>query len=132
MFLAELNQEQKNCFWCVAQSMIASDGKLDEKESLMMEQYGAEMNFAFGDIISVDVDAAINSLASSLPGLKRRIMFELVGLAYADNDFALEEAKLVDRIKTAFGLDSEFVEECKKNINELTSLYCRIGELVNG
>ena len=132
MFLAELDHEQKSSFWVVAQTMIASDGKLDEKEAIMMEQYGAEMNLSSSDIKAVDVDSAIQSLASSLPGLRKRIMFELVGLACADNDFALEEAELVDRIRNAFGLDSGFVEECKKTVNELTRLYCKIGELVNG
>ena len=44
MFLANLNDTQKDAFMTLAYKLIAVDGVLDEGELAMMAQYKLEMN----------------------------------------------------------------------------------------
>ena len=53
MFLTGLSHNQKNAYMSIASYMISSDGRLDNQEMLMMEQYKVEMDLSDQDLSSL-------------------------------------------------------------------------------
>lgn len=131
MFLAGLNDNQKDAFMTLAYKLIAVDGVLDEGELDMMVQYKLEMNLPPDyDETQGELETAIVTLASESDTIKKQILFELVGLACAGDDYENEEYTLIEQIRTAFGLRADFPGKCEVYISELTKLYEKIGTLV--
>ena len=115
----------------LAYKLIAVDGVLDEGELDMMVQYKLEMNLPPDyDETQGELETAIVTLASESDTIKKQILFELVGLACAGDDYENEEYTLIEQIRTAFGLRADFPGKCEVYISELTKLYEKIGTLV--
>lgn len=131
MFLANLERNQKNAFLGLAHALIAADGVLEARELSTMEQYRQEMNLhlAAGEEFCGTEQAIAVFNAASLT-VKKRIMFELVALSYADQNFAEAENVLIEKIQTDLGLDRDFLETSKTYVTELMDLYGRISRLV--
>ena len=131
MFLANLTNEQKTAFLVLAQSLVAADGVLSDDEAAMMEQYKQELAApASLSAPQQSVEQCIEVFKVATPTTKKQTIFELVALAWADNEYADEEHRLLEEIGSAFGLDAAFLGECRAYVRELTALYGRIGELV--
>lgn len=131
MFLVNLNDSQKDAFMTLAYKLIAVDGVLDEGELDMMAQYKLEMNLPPDyDETQGDLETAIAIFASESDAIKKQILFELVGLACAGDDYENEEYTLIEQVRTAFGLRADFPGKCEVYVSELTKLYEKIGTLV--
>lgn len=131
MFLVNLNDNQKDAFMTLAYKLIAVDGVLDEGELDMMAQYKLEMNLPLDyDETQGDLETAIATFASESDAIKKQILFELVGLACAGDDYENEEYTLIEQVRTAFGLRADFPGKCEVYVSELTKLYEKIGTLV--
>ena len=131
MFLVNLNDNQKNAFMTLAYKLIAVDGVLDGNELAMMEQYKLEMNLPLDyDETQGDLETAIAAFVPESDAIKKQIMFELVGLACAGDDYENEEYTLIEQVRTAFNLRADFPGKCEVYISELTKLYEKIGILV--
>lgn len=131
MFLAKLADQQKVAFLNLAQQLVAADGIFSEDELSMMEQYQQEMNLNVPlDQIQEDVAQSIDIFKVASLTLKKQIIFELVGLACADQDYAAVEVTLLEKIAASFGLDLLFLESCKRHVYELMEVYQKIGALV--
>lgn len=131
MFLANLSDSQKDAFMTLAYKLIAVDGVLDEGELAMMAQYKQEMSLPPDyDETQGDLETAIAVFTSESDALKKQIMFELVGLACAGNDYESEEYALIERVRAAFDLRADFPGKCEVYVSELTKLYEKIGTLV--
>ncbi len=131
MFLANLSDSQKDAFMTLAYKLIAVDGVLDEGELAMMAQYKQEMSLPPDyDETQGDLETAIAVFTSESDALKKQIMFELVGLACAGNDYENEEYSLIEQVRTAFDLRADFPGKCEVYVSELTKLYEKIGTLV--
>ena len=95
MFLANLNDTQKDAFMTLAYKLIAVDGVLDEGELAMMAQYKLEMNLPSDyDETQGNLETAIAAFTAEPDAVKKQIMFELVGLACAGDDYENEEYTL--------------------------------------
>lgn len=131
MFLVNLSDSQKDAFMTLAYKLIAVDGVLDEGELDMMAQYKLEMNLPLDyDETQGDLETAIATFASESDAIKKQILFELVGLACAGDDYENEEYTLIEQVRTAFGLRADFPGKCEVYVSELTKLYEKIGALV--
>ena len=132
MFLANLAEKQKPAFLDLARALIAADGVLSDEETSMMEQYKLEMALTAGlEESQGQVEQAIDVFRPAPAAVKKQVVFELVALAFADNDYADEEARLLNEITVSWGLDAAFLDECRAYVKELTGLYQRIGRLVS-
>ena len=115
----------------LAYKLIAVDGVLDEGELAMMAQYKQEMSLPPDyDETQGNLETAIAVFTSESDALKKQIMFELVGLACAGNDYESEEYSLIEQVRTAFNLRADFPGKCEVYVSELTKLYEKIGTLV--
>lgn len=132
MFLANLAGEQKTAFLDLARALIAADGVLSDNEISMMEQYKLEMALTTTSEESQgQVEQAVDVFKPTPAVVKKQVVFELVALAFADNDYADEEDRLLSEITVSWGLDAAFLDECRVYVKELTDLYQRIGRLVS-
>lgn len=132
MFLANLAENQKPAFLDLARTLIAADGVLSDAEISMMEQYKLEMALTTDPEESHgQVEQAIDAFEPMSAAVKKEVVFELVALAFADNDYADEENRLLSEITASWGLDAAFLSECRVYVKELTDLYQRIGKLVS-
>ena len=131
MFLANLNDTQKDAFMTLAYKLIAVDGVLDEGELAMMAQYKLEMNLPSDyDETQGNLETALAAFTAEPDAVKKQIMFELVGLACAGDDYENEEYTLIEQVRTAFDLRADFPGKCEVYISELKKLYEKIGTLV--
>lgn len=97
----------------------------------MMEQYKQEMALPVAlDAPQKPVEQSVVVFESASSAVKKQIVFELVALACADNEYADTEHSLLEKIGGVFGLDEAFLGECKVYVRELTALYEKIGKLV--
>lgn len=131
MFLAGLTDRQKTAFLNLAQKLVVADSILNEDELSMMEQYKQEMNLDVSlDECQEEAKQSMAVFQTASLQLKKKIVFELVGLACADRDYADSEAELVKEIGESFGLDTVFLEACKRHIEKLMGVYQEIGVLI--
>lgn len=132
MFLVNLTDEQKSAFLSLAQNLVSADGVVNDDEASMLEQYKQEMSLPASTTIphqGIDQCMEVFKTASSM--VKKQIVFELVALACADNNYAREEHHLLEDVGTALELDAYFLGECRAYVRELTALYERIAKLVS-
>ncbi len=131
MFLAEIKDNQKKAFMTLAHAIIVADNILEEQECAMMAQYKSEMNLSLNyDESEGKVDDAIAVFLPESDSLKKKIVFELVALAYMDGSYVEEERVLIKKIQADFGLDVDFFAQCEPYIVELAKLYEKIGDFV--
>lgn len=115
MFLASLDQRQKEAFICLAHNVVVSDGELSVGERVMMDEMRREMN----------LDDGVEAHYLPLDGIHeifdtRRAraiaLLSLIRLGYADGAFEIEErcfladlAKAFEFSDTDFGLLQNWV-----------------------
>ena len=110
---------------------IGADGKLSNAETAMIEQYQQEMNLSIPlEKLSGDADSALAVFQDASLSVKKQLLFELIGLAYADNDYAKEENDFLEKSCSVLGMSLTDLEICKKYISELLNLYEKIGQFV--
>lgn len=132
MFLADLSHTQKLAYMSMATCLISSDGHLDEKEMLMIEQYKVEMELYDEPMSSLALEDAIHIFADAPDTTKKRILFELLGLAFSDGHCAEQESEMIETIRNGLGLPTKYVQECSHIVQELLAVYRRIEAVVNG
>lgn len=130
MFLSNLSEHQKPAFLSLAQSLISADGVLSKDETAMMEQYRQEMGLPVNVPMPAETES-VYAFQDAPPSVKKQIVFELVALACADNDYADEERGLLSKLCGAWGLDAAFLDDCGPCVRELTAVYERIAKLVS-
>lgn len=132
MFLANLTEKQKPAFLSLAYALILADGILSDDEISMVEQYKLEMALTINlEELQGETEQAVCVFKTASMTVKKKVIFELIALAYADNDYAIEENHLLSEIVESFGMDSSFLDECRMYVEKLTDLYKRIGELMS-
>jgi len=106
VFLAALNDHQKQAFLTLANAIIHADKRLTPQEEAMLASMRCEMSFpADTPVPATDMEAAI--AAFDRRPSRIAAMLELTGLCLADNDVAPEEENLLARIGNAFGLSDD-------------------------
>lgn len=132
MFLKELNQNEKEQFLSLAVVVIKADGIVEEAEKDLLNAYATEMEVNLGSItIHDDVENVIASLANnSTEAIKRAVFIELLALAFADGDYAVEEKELLQKVAKGFGLKSDFVERAADLQNAYVAVYTSLFNLV--
>ena len=132
MYLNELNKEQKKVFWKLANKIVMADGKVTVDEIKMLEEYKNELKSMDFEIKECpDIVSEIIDCVEYDNRVKKIILFELVGLAYSDNDYDQTERKLILEIKKLLGATDDSLLEIEKLILETSKLYGKIGDFIN-
>jgi hypothetical protein len=104
MFLTMLNEAEKRAFAVLAQRLVAADEVLRSEELQALETLWAEMGIA-----SPPADGRDESeLAAAFETRRSRVvaLLELLGLAYSDRDFCLDEESMITAVAHEMGLDA--------------------------
>ena len=106
MLLDELNPQEKQAFWHIANVLASVDGRVLEEESVL-KQYNDEMGtgFDFIDPASVDVEKELQDISSGSLRNRRIVYFELFGVAYADTELDSREHKILDDVCSFLGIE---------------------------
>ena len=108
MFLNNLTIEQKKAFLAIAMRIIGADGILDPRERQMIEA----MRYEMGLFTETDLPGkyiSVEELVKPFDSRKSQIvlMLESISLAYADDEFASEEAKILRELALIFNFSEE-------------------------
>ena len=132
MFLNILNSVEKDCFMRLAVAMIKADGCVEEMEEQIISAYAEEIQRPLFDFDEeYDVNVSIEELAANSTLQTKRIIFlELLGLAFADGNYAVEEKALLQQLIDAFQFDSTFIERAINAEDAYISAYMSIVNLI--
>lgn len=130
MFLNSLNPTEKDNFIKLAVAIIKADGIIEESEMQILSAYANEMQISVCNLEEqCDTVKVIQQFANeSTLQIKRIIFLELLTLAFADGNYAVEEKALVQQLATAFKFDLTFIEHA---INLTDAYVAAYTSLVN-
>lgn len=124
MFLSLLNTDQKKLFISLAYNLASSDGDFSENERMAIQSYSMEMGMELKlEDVDTDLDHVISEV-NTLCGVREKkiVVFEMIGLAMADDNYDDGERKIVHKVLEICGLDAEFGDYCEKKLVEYLDL----------
>ena len=97
----------------LAVAVIKTDGVVEESEKQILSAYANEMQIPVCNLDEqCDADSIIKEFALTSTSQTKRIIFlEVLALAFADGNYAVEEKTLVQQLANAFEFDSAFIEQ---------------------
>ncbi len=128
MFLAEFSKENQKSYLELALALVNADGKVTDEELNTLNLYRAEIP-DMQDIAAYrtdDVSAAVLSLGKLDERSRKKMYFELISLAYTDNEFYDEEKEIINTVKKSFKL---MKDDCSKLENIAKGLMNAFKEL---
>lgn len=107
MFLNELSKQEAIAFLNLVENFAKVDKVFAKEEEELIKDYMKELNLNNSEILSVNVDTAINRLTESSTRIKNIIFFELVGLALIDGEYKEAEIKFLNNLADKFNISKE-------------------------
>jgi hypothetical protein len=121
MFLATLNQQQKETFLCLAHNVVVSDGELCTGERAMLADMRIEM------AIDDDYEAhylPVQGLAQLFDQRRSRVivLMSLIQLGHADNAYEIEERCVITELATEFSILASELQRIENWVERLIAL----------
>jgi len=121
MFLATLNQQQKETFLCLAHNVVVSDGELCTGERAMLADMRIEM------AIDDDYEAhylPVQGLAQLFDQRRSRVivLMSLIQLGHADNAYEIEERCVITELATEFSIPASELQRIENWVERLIAL----------
>lgn len=123
MFLSELSREEQKVFLDLACTMINADERLTEEEEMAMRLYEQECVVSVADAKVVDFEKTILYFKDKSQLIKNKIFVELLGLALIDDDFDVEEKKIIETAEKVLGISVKKKDELLKLLNRTKQVY---------
>lgn len=121
MFLASLNEAQKEALICLAHNVVVCDGELASDEKEMMDEMRKEMslpqNLEARYLPIEGIDEIFDTRRSRTIAL-----ISLLRLGYADGSLEMEERFLLEDLCRAFDIDAETFSRLQQWVLRLVSL----------
>ncbi len=108
MYLSSLTLNQKQAYFCLAHSVVVSDGELSPGEQVMMDEMRREMSLD-DDFHPHYIEA--DGMEKIFDTRKSRtiVVISLIRLGYADGAFEIEEQSFLKMLCKVFNIeDTEF------------------------
>lgn len=132
MFLNKLSFVEKKAYISLAYLAAEANGKVDDKESLMLEDYCKEMGIAFFDSQNVKTwEEVIRIFSVSEENIKKIVILETIGLMYADGGYDSEERAFTERLSNELGVNAEVVDKIEKLFLKYFDVSKEILDFVN-
>ena len=133
MFLCDLPRELVKPYLDLANTLIHTDGVVEESESSILQLYATELNLdRLPNLDIVDFANALSSFAGLTQKVKKEVYFELFSLSYADSSCSDEERALLDKARQAFGISKQDAEMIENITIKLLFDYEQLGTVING
>lgn len=133
MFLAEFSKKNQKSYLELAFALVNADGKVTDEELNTLNLYRAEIP-DMQDIAAYrtdDISAAVMSLGKLDERSRKKMYFELISLAYTDNEFSDEEKEFINKIRAEFGLSVTDCNEMDIIAEGLMKMLNKLGEVLN-
>lgn len=131
MYLGELNEKQKNRFLDLGLSLAATDGDFSDVEKNAIHLLCDEMRIEDRYTAEVSQDEAIGFFASEADRrVQRIVIFELLGIAMADNVYHSGERELIAKAADAFSIGYDEIKEISDAVKKLYGLYVKFSRFV--
>lgn len=128
MFIQHLNLEQQSALYHFSKQLIAIDGHIDERETLLLETIVSQCSN------NVDLDRTFNlvelSPLFSEHSEKMAFLLELVGVGYADQILVESENNFIKHIAEAIGVDLSLTEQLKDWVQRQMALAIEAQKLL--
>lgn len=133
MFLCDLPRELVKPYLDLANTLIHTDGVVEESESSILQLYATELNLdRLPNLDIVDFTNALSSFAGLTQKVKKEVYFELFSLSYADSSCSDEERALLDKARQALGISKQDAEMIENITIKLLFDYEQLGTVING
>lgn len=133
MFLCDLPCELVKPYLDLANTLIHTDGVVEESESSILQLYATELNLdRLPNLDIVDFANALSSFAGLTQKVKKEVYFELFSLSYADSSCSDEERALLDKARQALGISKQDAEMIENITIKLLFDYEQLGTVING
>lgn len=132
MFLNQLNQKEKETFMSLSVHVANSNGILADEEKEMIQEYCREMGLdSFNVKDAVPMEDVLTVFKQSDLHIRKIVLFEILGLAYADGEYEDTEDDFIIQFATAIGLNKETVEEQETLLVEYLEILKKIVQIVS-
>lgn len=134
MYLALLNEREKEMFLGVAYNLATADGNYSDEEKAVIDGYCQEMQFEFDEKKMVkETDILLDMISSDVSmKIKKIIVFELIGLAMADGSYDTDERKLISLAERQFGIETGFADKCESELTKYIEFQTKLNQIVLG
>lgn len=134
MFLAELNEKEKEVFWEIANLLIDIDGNISKFETDMLEEYKKELrmdSLVVGIEVKKNIDEILDDLKNMSERRKKIVFFELLGLAYADKEYVDKEKELISVVKKKFDIKDNEEKIMQQSVESIMNIYVDLERIFN-
>ncbi|WP_276784786.1 TerB family tellurite resistance protein [Thalassolituus oleivorans] len=108
MFVSSLNKDQQGILLSFAEQVVCADGVITTDEKILLDSIVAQCSPTVKKI-SVEVDS-LSTLFNTQQS-KVSLLLELIGLAYADEEYHESERSLIKIVAKALDIESDLLEE---------------------
>lgn len=121
MYLNVFSEQQRKVFLNLAYTLICSDNIVTDDEKSKIESYSQELGYAVDiqKLSVVNIDNAIEEMGPLSDVTKRKLYFELMGLAQADFDYDVEEQQFMNKVQAKLRLEDKVTGRIKKTVVKL-------------
>ncbi|KGN80010.1 hypothetical protein HQ35_06610 [Porphyromonas cangingivalis] len=132
MFLSSLNPTEKGNFMKLAVAVTKANGVVEESEKQMLSAYANEMQISLCCLKEQGNTAEIieQFAKKSTTQIKRIVFLELLALAFADGNYAIDEKALIQQLAEAFDIDPNFIEQAINLEDAYVAAYMSLVNLV--
>ncbi len=111
MFIQHLNDEQQAALYHFSKELIAADGYIDERETLLLDGIIAQCNNSADLEQKFDIKQIPEIFSEKAQ--KMAFLIELVGVAYADQVIEENEDNLIKNVAEALSVELSLIDELK-------------------
>ena len=111
MFIHHLNDEQQAALYHFSKELIAADGYVDERETLLLDGIIAQCNNSADLEQKFDIKQIPEIFSEKAQ--KMAFLIELVGVAYADQVIEENEDNLIKNVAEALSVELSLIDELK-------------------
>lgn len=132
MFLNQLNKKEKETFMSLSAHMANANKIIADEEKEMIQEYCREMGLVSFDIKdAIPMEDVLGVFQQSDLHIRKVVLFEILGLAYADGEYENSEDAFVIQFAKAIGLSKETVEEYETLLLEYLGILKKIVQIVS-
>ena len=134
MYLALLNENEKEVFLGMAYNLATVDGNYCDAEKTVISGYCQELQYTFDEETMIKPMETLIQIVKehSDDKVKKIFVFELIGLVMADGNYGDDEREMLGKMMAECGIEESFAEKCENIVSEYIEFQTRINQLVLG
>ncbi len=131
MYLKSLMQGEKYAFYSVVMHMVSIDGVVSDVERTLVNGFLDEMDLSEEGIPDISFDDAIDMFTYSSFSVRKKVYFELVGVALCDELLHVDEKGFLEEVALRFKIDEGVKNSLFETVQELLGVYKKMQAIVD-